>query len=90
MTLDEFRALSEHDQTAVVYAAGTFVAQRWEEVDEAVLLYRMPGDFFAELPFDTTRQQVLYPGSFGDGEPKKLEDYALFVRLPGWLLETEE
>ena len=59
MTIDEFRALSEQDQTAAVYAAGTFVARRWQEVDEAVLLYGMPGDFFAELTYNTTRQQVL-------------------------------
>ena len=90
MTLAEFRALSEEDQTAAVYAAGTLVGQRWQQVDEAVLLYRMPGDFFAELTYNTAHRQVLYPDSFGDDEPDKLEDYALFVRLPGWLPETEE
>jgi len=90
MTLDAFQALPEPDQLAAVYAAGTFVARRWQEADEAVLLYRMPGGFFAELTYDTTRHQVLYPGSFGDDEPDKLEDYALFVRLPGWLPETED
>ena len=47
MTLDEFQALSEPDQLAAVYAAGTFVARCWQEVDEAVLLYQMPGNFFA-------------------------------------------
>ncbi|OGX82704.1 hypothetical protein BEN47_18265 [Hymenobacter lapidarius] len=52
MTLDEFRALSERDQTAAVYAAGTFVARRWQEVDEAGLLYRMPGGFFAKLTYN--------------------------------------
>ena len=90
MTLDEFQALSEPDQLAAVYAAGTFVARRWQEVDEAVLLYQMLGHFFAELTYNTTRQQVLYLGSFGADEPEKLEDYAMFVRLPGWLPETEQ
>ena len=90
MTLDEFQALSEPDQLAAVYAAGTFVSRRWQEVDEAVLLYRMPGDFFAELTYNTAHRQVRYPDSFGDDEPDKLEDYAMFVRLPGWLPETEE
>jgi len=46
----------------------------------------MPSGFFAELTYNTTRHQVLYPGSFGDNEP----DNALFVRLPGWLPETED
>lgn len=89
MTLQEFQALSEPDQRAAVYAAGTFVARRWQEVDEAVLLYQMPSGFFAELTCNTTRQQVLYPGSFGADELDKLEDYALFVRLPEWLPDTE-
>lgn len=30
------------------------------------------------------------PGSFGADEPEKLEYYAMFVRLPGWLPETEQ
>ena len=89
MTLGEFRALSKHDQMAAVYAAGTFVARPLQEVDEAVPLYQMLGGFFAELTYDTTRQQVLYPGSFGADEPDRLEDYALFVRLPEWLPETD-
>ena len=88
--LDKFQVLSEQDQLPAVYAAGTFVARRWQQVDEAVRLYRMPGGFFAELTYHTTRRQVLYPGSFEDDEPDKLEDYALFVRLPGWLPETED
>ena len=49
MTLDEFQAMSEPDQLAEVYAAGTFVARRWQQGDEAVLLYQMPGGFFAEI-----------------------------------------
>ena len=72
-----------------VYAAGTFVAKRWQEVDEAVLMYRMPDHFFAELTFNTTTQQVLYPGSFSADDPDKLQNYALFVHLPEWLPETE-
>lgn len=89
MTLDELQVLSGPDQLAAVYAAGTFVARRWQEGDEAGRWYRMPGGFFAELTDTTTRQQVLYAGSFGADEPGKREDYALFVRLPGGLPETE-
>ena len=47
MILDEFQTLSEQDHLTTVYAAGTFVARRWQEVqevDEAVLLYRQLGD----------------------------------------------
>ena len=55
MTIDEFRTLSEQNQLGVVYAAGAFVARRWQEVDEAVLLYSMPSHFFAELTYNTTR-----------------------------------
>ena len=73
---------------AAVYATGTFVARRWQEGDEAGRWYSMPGGFFAELTDNTTRQQVLYPGSFGADEPDKREIYALFVRLPGGLPET--
>ena len=89
MTLDEFRVLSEPDQLTAGYAAGTFVARRWQEVDEAMLLYQMPGGFFAELTYHTTRQQVRCPGRFGADEPDRLEDYAWFVRLPEWLPGTE-
>ena len=74
---------------AAVYDAGTFVARRWQEGDEAGRLYRMPGGFFTGLTDNTTRQQVLFPGSFGADEPDKREDYALFGRLPGGLPETE-
>ena len=37
MILDAFQALPEPDQRAAVYAAGTFVARHWQEVDEAGL-----------------------------------------------------
>ena len=58
-------------------------------MDEAVLLYRMPGQFFAELTYNTAQQRVLYLDGFGADESEKLEDYALFVRLPEWFPETE-
>ena len=77
MTLDEFQVLSGPDQLAAVYATGTFVSRRCQEVDEAGRWYRMPGGFFAELTDNTTRQQVLYPGSFGADVPDKREIYAL-------------
>ena len=50
MTLDEFQALSELDQLAAVYAAGTFVVRRYQEVDDAVLL-PASGGFFVKLTY---------------------------------------
>jgi hypothetical protein len=49
----------------------------------------MPGNFFAELTYHTTRNEMLYAESFGPGESEKLGDYALFVRLPDCLPDTE-
>ena len=89
MTLEEFQTLSEEFQVAVVFATGTFVATRWQEADEAVHLYKMPSGFFAELTYHTTDNEVLYPGSFDANDNDKLEDYALFVRLPGWMPKVE-
>ena len=37
MTLNAFQALPEPDQLVAVYAAGTFVARHWQEVDEVGL-----------------------------------------------------
>lgn len=85
MTLEEFQTLSEESQVAAVFATGTFIATRWQEVDEAVHLYDMSGEFFAELSYNTTLNQVLYPGSFDVNDNDKLEDFAVFVRLPGWM-----
>lgn len=79
MTFDEFQALSEQNQIAAVYAAGTFVARRWQEVDEAVLLYQMPVGFFTEPAYNTTRNEVLYTESFRPEESEKQEDYAFQI-----------
>ncbi|MBF9239786.1 hypothetical protein I2I05_20500 [Hymenobacter sp. BT683] len=84
-----FHALSEEDQIAAVVAHGRYLARRWQEVDEAVHLYQMPSGFFAELTYNTTRNQILYAEHFGPEEAEKLTDYALFVHLPNWLLGTE-
>ena len=90
MTLQQFQMLPNESQVAAVFAAGTFMATRWQEVDEAVHLYEMPGGFFAELTYNTTYNKVLYPASFAANDKDKLEDYAMFVRLPDWLPGIEE
>ena len=43
MTLALFSALPEEQQLTLVYAEGAYVATRWQEVYEAVLLYQLPG-----------------------------------------------
>ena len=90
MTLNQFNALPEDRQLAAVYATGTYVARRWQEVYEAVLRYEMPGRFFVELTYhvDTNEVQYLFPFAAGT-EDDRLADYGLFVQLPGWLPAAE-
>ena len=68
----------------------TYLAQRWQEVYEAVLLYELPSRFFVELTYhvDTNEVQYLFPFA-ADSEDNRLADYALFVQLPGWLSAAE-
>ena len=89
MTLNQFNALPGDRQLAAVYATGTHVAQRWQQVHEAVLLCNMPGRFFVELTYDTDANEVryLFPSAAGS-KNDRLGDYALFVQLPGWLPGT--
>ena len=90
MTLNQFNALPEDCQLAAVYATGTYVARRWQQVHEAVLLYHMPSRFFVELTYETDANEVQYLFPFeAGGEDDRLEDYALFVELPGWLPAAE-
>ena len=90
MTFDEFQALTEQEQLAAVYATGAYVATRWQEVYEAVLLYQMPGGFFVELTYDTETNEVQYCFAFAAGsEDDRLADYAMFVKLPDWVPESE-
>jgi hypothetical protein len=90
MTLNQFNTLSETNVLANVYATGTYVARRWQEVYEAGLLYEMPGRFFVKLNYnvDTNEVQYLFPFEAG-GEDDRLGDYAMFVQLSGWLPEAE-
>ncbi|MDO7852970.1 hypothetical protein [Hymenobacter convexus] len=90
MTLDHFNTLPYEQQLALVYADGSYVATRWQEVYEAVLLYEMPGRFFVELTYDTETNEVQYLFAFeAGGEDDRLPDYAMFVKLPDWLPEAE-
>ncbi|MBH8567311.1 hypothetical protein KB206_00330 [Microvirga sp. STS02] len=90
MYLAQFNALTDEQQLALVYAEGAYVATRWQEVYEAVLLYQLPGGFFAELTYDTETNEVQYIFAFeAGGEHDRLPDYATFVKLPGWLPEVD-
>ena len=90
MTLNQFNALPKDQQLAAVYATGTYVARRWQQVHEAILLYDMPDRFFIELTYDIDANEVRYLFPFEtDSENNRLGDYALFVQLPGGLPETE-
>ena len=91
MTLNQFNALPEDRQLAAVYATGTYLARRWQEVVyEAVLLYELPGRFFVELNYHVDTNEVQYLFLFAAGsEDDRLADYALFVQLPGWLPAAE-
>ncbi|GAA3984617.1 hypothetical protein [Hymenobacter antarcticus] len=91
MNFHEFTLLSEDSQLASVYATGAYVATRWQEVYEAVLLYRMPGGFFVELTYDTETNEVQYCFAFEAGsDDDRLADYAMFVRLPNWVPQAEQ
>ena len=85
MTLKHFQALPPGQQLAAVYEGGQFVATRWQAEHEAVNLYELPGRFFAELTYDTVRNEVLDVLGFDRHEPDRLADYAVSVGLPTWM-----
>jgi hypothetical protein len=90
MTFHDFNLLPEESQLAYVYAEGAYLATREQEVYEAVLLYQMPSHFFVELTYDTETNEVQYLFPFEAGSADdRLPDYAMFVKLPDWLPETE-
>ena len=83
MTLDQFSLLSEEVQLAYVQRRGHYIARRWDDVHQAVLLYHLPGGFFVEVNYDVDKNEVtfLYPFEAGSADDR-LEDYAMFVKLP--------
>jgi hypothetical protein len=86
-TLHEFNWLSDEVQPACVYSQGTSIARRWDDVHQAVLLYRVPAGFFVEVNCDVEKNEVPHLFAFEAGsENDLLEDYARFVKLPEWLI----
>jgi hypothetical protein len=90
MNLTQFNSLPDEQQLTLVYAEGAYVATRWQEVYEAVLLYQLPGGFFVELTYDTETSEVQYLYAFeAGGKGDRLPDYVMFVKLPDWLPAVE-
>ena len=90
MTIYQFNKLSEDAQRAYVYNQGNYIARRWDDVHQAVLLYQMPAGLFVELNYDMELNNVTHLFAFEAGsEDDRLPDYAMFVRLPDWLPDSE-
>ena len=86
MTFYQFKQLPYETQLATVYAEGTYIARRWDDVHQAVMLYQLPGGLFAELNYDVNDSKVTHLFAFEAGsEDDRLPDYAAFVKLPDWL-----
>ena len=88
MTLDQFNALPNDHRLAAIYATGTYLATRWEDMNAAVMLYHLPGRVFAELCYDTVANAITDVRSFADGA--QLEDYAHYLAMPEGLDELED
>lgn len=83
VTLHHFNQLSDDVQLAYVLREGSYLARRWDDVHQAVLLYHLPDGFFVEVNYDVDENEVtfLFPFEAG-GDDDRLEDYAPFVKLP--------
>lgn len=86
MNFADFNQQPYETQLALVHGTGTYIARRWQEVDEAVLLYQLPTHFFVELTYNTEANAILYLFAFEAGsEDDRLPDYA----MPSWLPEAK-
>ena len=90
MTFHTFNLLSEEVQLAYAYNQGTYLARRWDDVYQAVMLYRVPSGFFVEINYDVDKNEVAFCFAFEAGtDDDRLTDYALFVKLPDWMPDAE-
>lgn len=86
MTPHNINQLLDEAQLAYVYRADHYVARRWDDVHQAVMLYQLPGGLFAELNYDVNDSKVTHLFAFEAGsEDDRLPDYAAFVKLPDWM-----
>ena len=90
MFLHQCNQLPYDLQLVAVFETGTYIARRWDDVHQAVLLYQLPDGLFVELNYDVKQNRVnfLFPFEAG-GEDNRLPDYAMFVKLTEWLPEVE-
>ncbi|GAB3877191.1 hypothetical protein GCM10028824_36700 [Hymenobacter segetis] len=88
MTLYQFRALPDEAQLATVHETGTYLATRWEGLNESVLLYHLPSGGGAELSYDVAANHITHLRAFVSSAP--LEDYAHYITLPEELDELED
>ena len=72
MTLYEFNALPYEHELVAVFDTGDLLATCWED-ENAVNLYHLPGGVFAELYYDTHRNQITRVQAFISAAP--LQDY---------------
>lgn len=57
---------------------------------QAVLLYQLPDGLFVELNYDVEQNEITHLFAFEAGSGQdRLEDYAMFVKLPDWLPDAE-
>ena len=84
VTHDQFNQLPYPIQLARTCNDGTFLATRWQAENEAGNLDSLPGRFCVEVTYDTAANGLLGLRSFHHA--KGLEEYAVSVRLPDWLL----
>jgi hypothetical protein len=54
------------------------------------MLYQVPSGFFVEVNYDVDKNEVTFLFPFEAGsDDDRLEDYAMFVKLPDWLPKAE-
>ena len=77
-------------QLVYVHRKGTYIARRWDDVHQAVMLYQVPAGFFVEVNYDVDKNQQEFGFAFEAGsEDDRLPDYAMFVKLPDWVPGAE-
>ncbi|MDB5271463.1 MAG: hypothetical protein JWP58_4503 [Hymenobacter sp.] len=90
ITLDQFNHQPYEGQMVTVDETGTYLARRWDDVHQAVLLYQLPDGLFVKVNYDVDQKAITHLFAFEAGsEDDRLADYAMFVKLPDWLPGAE-
>lgn len=82
MTCNSFQLLPNQAQVTWVLNNGTFLIQRWEEMD-CLNLYYLPDSargFFAEVGVNHAQDDFVVRRSFSSSKP--LQEYAHWISLP--------